>query len=629
MYISKLKGVGKKTAHSFLKQDINTVIDLIDLKPSYDNYKLSVLSDKNHLEVVVISGVINSEINEVITSRAKYVHFKLLTNNNVLIDIYAFNQLFLAKTLSFSQEITVKGKFDYYLKRITANKVLDKVLEKNSTIISKYKVGEISSGRVRNLIQYALDNHSSLIKENLPKDFINNFKLLDRLNAYKKIHFPNNETDITTAERRFKYEETYFNELALIKKYNSRKTRKPIDYNFSFVKEMIDKIPYDLTGDQKNAVNLLFRQYKSIYPLSHVIVGDVGTGKTIVSFLLAVGAISANYQVAFMAPTEILAKQHYYNFIKLFPNFNVSLLTSKIKNREEILENIESGFSNIIFGTQSLISNKINYRNIGLAIIDEQHKFGVNVREQLKNKGRALDFIYLSATPIPRSLEMALFGTLNLVRIDDKPKGREDITTYVKNISELDEVINIIIKNQNNNKKTYIVVPAIDTENHNLTINEIYPLLNERIKENLFILHGRQSNDEQTKNLESFQNESNAVLLATSIIEVGIDDKDATLMVIIGANYFGLSALHQLRGRVGRGSDKSFCYLVSSDSADLRLETMTKVNDGLKLAEIDLKMRGPGSLLGINQSGFTKYKYLDITVDNNIISNVRTYFKKE
>lgn len=628
MYITKLKGVGKKTAHLLLNENINTVVDLINLTPTYENYSLSSTDRSNHNNIITIQAVISSDIKQIITPRAKFVKFNITYNNSETLEVYAFNQLFLMKTLKYDLNITIKGKFDYYLKRITAHKILLKQLDDNNNFISKYRVGDIPSGRIRNLIKYSLDNYSNLITDNLPPNFINHFNLANKINAFKYLHFPKNLDEINKALKRFKYEEAYLNEKLLQKELRTQPTRKEIPYNIDLVKNEISKIPFELTNDQKLATNQIFTQFKTINPLSHIITGDVGTGKTIVASLAAIGMISGGYQVAFMAPTEILAKQHYKNFIKTFKGFNASLLTSKIKNRKTVLENIKNNKTNIVFGTHSLISDEVKFHNIGLAIIDEQHKFGVSVRNQLKEKRRALDFIYLSATPIPRSLEMALTGFINLIQIDDKPKGRIPVKTEVINESNLDEVILQIKNNQLKNQKTYIVVPAINTDRHQYTIDELLPILNKTITNDLYVIHGNQSKDDQQYNLEGFSNSNNAVLLATSIIEVGVDDPLASLMVIIGANYFGLSALHQLRGRVGRGNIQSYCLLITENEEDERLQTLITVSEGLKLAEIDLKLRGFGSLLGFEQSGFLKYRYLDITSDNDVIKNVRSFLTK-
>lgn len=626
MLIKELKGVGPKLTHLFMSAGINKVNDLFKLKPKYQNYKLVDLDIKNNLEIVTIEGVISSKIKSFNRNKLNIVEFSII-NNNKEINVITFNRPYLTKSLKENQKVTINGKYDYYYNKITANKIFTS--KDIDEITSDYQVTGVQSYIIRNLIKYALEHHSNLIKENLPNNFLNKFDLLDRKTAYKYLHEPKTKEDIINAYRRFKFEEAYFNERLILRNLKNRPTRKPIDYKITVVKQFIDNIPFELTNDQKKQTNQIFTEFKTINPLSHIIVGDVGTGKTIVAFLAAIGINTAGGQTAFMAPTEILANQHYISFKKLFPNIKVALLTSKVsaKERKNILTKIKEGEARVIFGTHSLVNDQVVFENLKLAVIDEQHKFGVRVRDLLKEKSRALDYLYLSATPIPRSLEMAYSGIINIMRIDDKPKGRKEVITKVINEDRIDEAIKLIKDNKKAGNKSFIVLPAIDTEKHKYTIEEFYPLISNKIKENIYVLHGRQTKEEQDDNLNNFIKNDGSILVSTSIIEVGIDVSEATFMLILGADYFGLSALHQLRGRIGRGNKQSLCVLVSTKEDSERLSMMSKIADGIELAEYDLQLRGPGSILGLEQSGFINYEYLNIINDQPIIQEVRQYLR--
>ena len=406
----------------------------------------------------------------------------------------------------------------------------------------------------------------------------------------------------------------------------SKKQSDGLSRNVSYdqVLEIVDSLPFKLTKDQLKSVKDIYDDLTSSNRMNRLLQGDVGSGKTIVSFIALYINYLAGYQGALMAPTEILAFQHYQNFIKLFPNLNVVLLTGKLKAKEkkEAQALIESGKANIIIGTHALISEDVTYHNLGLVITDEQHRFGVAQRGNLKNKGLTPDILYMSATPIPRTYALTLYGDMDISSIRTMPNGRKPVKTYVKTNKEIKDVLYMMLDQIKAHHQIYVIAPLIE-ESDKIDLEDVYKL-EEKMKRafgkvcNVGIMHGKMTPKEKDEVMDKFKQNKIQILISTTVIEVGVDVANATMIVIFDSYRFGLSALHQLRGRVGRNDLDSYCILIS-DRETKRLEVLTKTNDGFKVSEEDFKLRGGGDIFGVRQSGDMNFKLADIKNDYNLL----------
>ncbi|WP_162140194.1 ATP-dependent DNA helicase RecG [Haploplasma axanthum] len=621
--LEKVKGVGEKLKKVFRQNGIWSTYDLARFFPSsYDEFELTTLDSSKHNEVVTIKGIVISDLEKNIYSRVDMITFDLETNKTV-VKVIAFNQKFLMNSLKKTDDIYIKGKYDFYKKKIIVNKIM----KENSfeSIKPKYKIDGMSDTIISKILFNIFEENQVEIYENMPKTILTKYKLLDRYEAYKKLHFPNNNNEIELAKRRIKFEEAYFFQKEFVNKINKRITREKRKYDLQKVKSFIEKIPYQLTNDQKQAVNDVFGDFKKSEVGYRLIQGDVGSGKTIVANIAMYGVVTAGFQTVLMAPTELLAKQHYEGFKRLLNDgLRIELLTSDSKNKEEIKNSIKDGNIKIIIGTHALIQDDVEFNNLGLIVIDEQHKFGVETRNQLIKKSIDADLIYLTATPIPRTLAISLFGDADISVIKEKPQKRKKIITKAITDKDLTIVFDEIQKTLERNEKVYVVVPAIESEHAKYNIQNVYELLLGKFSDKeIFITHGKNKKDEQEKAILNFMNSKRGILIATTMIEVGIDIPKTTLMVIFSANFFGLSQLHQLRGRVGRGHLESKCYLISTGDIEERLEIIEKEDDGFILSDYDLKLRGPGDLLGVIQTGFNDFKFLDFINDYEILKMMR------
>lgn len=619
MKLEDIFGIGKKTAHKLRSNNIWTPYDLITTFPkSYENYTVTDFYDAKHQEVITIIG----KIVKIDTFTKNINIIKLLIEvDKVLTTAIIFNQAFLLKQLSLNQMVLIKGKYNLYTNEIVVSSISRNIDKRY--IVANYKLEGITDHTISVAVNDIITNKKAPIYETLPPKIILDYQLLKREDAIKKIHLPNNSFELKQALQRFKYEEAIKIQLKLQRETLLIPKRESVEYNLDIVKEFISSLPYELTLDQKEAVNDIYKDFKSGNRSRRLIQGDVGSGKTIVAILAALGAITANKQVVFMVPTEILAIQQYENIKQLLPNYNVELLTSKVSGKTEIIKNILKGKTNIVIGTHAVASEGVLFKNLGLIIIDEQHKFGVELRESLINKSETADLIYLTATPIPRTLGISLFGDLKTSIIKSRPQHQKQIIS--RNILEQDiELVYQAIEEAIENKEhAFIVVPAISSSQKDHSILSLEADLKKRYGENLFILHGELSSDKRSDVIKSFAEAKGAVLLSTSMVEVGIDLKTATIMVVLAAENFGLSQLHQLRGRVGRGEKRGTFYTVSQKEEVERLELLSQTSDGFKLSEFDLKLRGPGDFLGFKQSGIFEAKYLDFGTDYQILKDAK------
>jgi len=506
-----------------------------------------------------------------------------------------------------------------------------------STTEALKKVGLDSRG-LRKIIHNVIQKIEGewIVPELIPENIRSKYQFPSRKEVLKQIHYPDNKESLKIARKVLKYEELYLFGCLMQKKKEERQSYprilKPLEFGESKLFEILKKnLPFEFTSGQIEAIKRMIDGSQKDYMSAYLLQGDVGSGKTIVAFSCALHYIEKGIQVALMAPTEILARQHYNTLSTLpglLPGVHLDLLTAgeTKKNKEKILDRIRRGDSNFIIGTHSLIEDNVEFFNLGLVIIDEQHRFGVNQREMLRRKGKNPDLITMTATPIPRSLCLTIFGDLEPVYLKEKPAGRKPVKTIWLKEDQRDGLYKSIRKYVSQGRQCYIVYPVIE-ESEKLDLRaatEAY----EELKNVIFsdfrveLIHGRMKADEREKIMQDFRNGKVHILVSTTVIEVGVDVPNATIMVIEHAERFGISQLHQLRGRVGRGTEESFCILVSnsdSDNAKERLQAIIENQDGFELAEIDLKIRGPGEILGIKQHGLPDFRIADFIKDRKIV----------
>ena len=627
MELSSLKGIGPKKINLLNKLNIYNSLDLVNFYPfRYEVIKRSNLDDASDNDKVIVDGLIET-IPTVFHFNRKMdkMNFKL-NDGNRLLNIVIFNRSFLKANLRIGVSIIVIGKYDKRHNTIVASEIrFGKILKE--TIEPVYHTTYGLTGK--NISQYINEalNCDFTVKDYLPAELINKYKFMDKKEALINIHKPHDLKVLKKARDRFKYEELFMFMLKMeYLKNNKHKLGLKRNVDYIKVESFINKLPFTLTSDQLKAVNDIYKDLNSKYRMNRLLQGDVGSGKTIVSMIGMYINYLSGYQSALMAPTEILAIQHYNNMLNIFKDYDIKigLLTGKLKVKEkkEIYKQLENGGLDIIVGTHALISEAVTYKNLGLVITDEQHRFGVNQRSNLKNKGITPDILYMSATPIPRTYAITLYGDMDVSNIKILNKGKKEIITTLKKETEIKDVLMDIYNELKNNHQVYVVSPLIEeSENSDLeNVKELEEKFNKAFGKlyKVGVLHGKMSNTEKDKVMNEFKENKINILISTTVIEVGIDVKNATMMVIFDAYRFGLSALHQLRGRVGRNNLQSYCILISNRETK-RLDILTKTNDGFKVSEEDFVLRGSGDLFGLRQSGDMIFKIANIKSDYHIL----------
>ena len=618
MRLEDIKGIGKKTAWNLRQYGIWNVQDLINYIPKkYENFEIKNFNELKHNDdVTLIAEIISFNVFQ----QSKTHLIKLVVKNNIFrINVLVFNREYLNKFLKVDQKLLIKGKYNLYKNEINASYISTNLNKK--TLSPLYNLPDISNYIISKAIFHVFLQNDILIVDLIPQEILTKKQLLNKKDALYLAHFPKSEADIKRANETFKYEEAIQLHTTILLNSPMKVSKDPLNYDLDFVKKVILALPFELTADQKNVVNDIFRDFKRNYRVQRLIQGDVGSGKTVVALLGAIGAISAGKQAVIMAPTEILAQQHFLNFSNLLPDIKIELLTSKSKNKSEIKNKLKSGEIQLLIGTHSVASKDIYYHDLGLQIIDEQHKFGVEIRNELFLKGLNANTIYLTATPIPRTMAKLLFNNLEISTIRSKPHQQLVKTIYLED-DDLSVIENQITKTINQKEQVFVVVPAIQSQ-LKINIEEAEKWLTSKFNTPLFVVHGKKDSQENERNITQFVNTPGAILLSTTMIEVGMDVKNATLMIILGAENFGLAQLHQLRGRIGRNNLESICYLVSEKQDFERLELLTRINDGFLLSKYDLKTRGPGEFLGLKQSGTFKTTFLDFEQDYDLMLDAK------
>ena len=631
--INKINGIGHKTAKLFRKKNINTVFDLLWNLPR-DIIDRGDLRKINQLQIGKIQTI------SIIVKKYNFPRIRNLPNKVACedetgkLDCIFFNSYegYIRKILPLNSEVIISGKIGFYKNRyqITNPTHIASNVNNIKKIDTKYSltVG-LNEKKYNKIINEVLNNIPDL-KEWLRDDICNKFNNISWKDSIIQLHDPKNLNKQGYFYKRLVFDEILSNFLissnirSSVKKFKKNKKVFSLD-PFKYIKKKID---FELTSDQIKAINEIDNDLKSEHKMFRLLQGDVGSGKTIVALISILNVISSKFQVAFMAPTEILAQQH-YNLAKkvLSDNVRIEILTSKTENkiRKKIITNLENHSVDLLIGTHSLFQNKINYKKLGLIIIDEQHKFGVKQRKKLSDKGgKNCDILVMSATPIPRTMIMTIFGDMDVSIIKNKPKNRKEIITLSKLDKKIDEIISFSKKQIKNGNQIFWVCPLIEESkkvDHQSSIKR-YEYLKKYFPNKVGILHGALDKDIKDKILKDFLNRKIDILVSTTVIEVGIDFPNANVIIIENANKFGLSQLHQLRGRVGRGNREAYCILMFksnlSENAKKRIKILKSSNDGFKISEEDMKLRGYGDLLGFKQSGLQSFRIADPILNEDL-----------
>ena len=630
--LKDIKGIGPRALCLLNKIGIYTIDDLVTHYPfRYDILERGDLTETEDEGHIVIDGKIESvPILMRFKAGLNKMNFRLVTQSGV-VGISIFNRAFLKNQLQVGTGITVIGKFDKKKNVITASEIKMETLSNKVKVLPVYHATSgLSNKSISTYINMALLMYGKDIKDYIPEEYIDKYNFLNKKTALNIIHNPSTEEKLKEVTIRLKYEELFafmfkINYLRLENKRNNQGLNRKIDRDK--LNDFIKNIPFELTNDQKNAVDEILKDLEDSTRMNKLLQGDVGSGKTIVSFIAMVANYLSGYQSALMAPTEILAVQHYENLCNFLKDtdIKVELLTGSTSKKEKTLiyQDLAEGNIDMVVGTHALIQDEVVYKNLGLVITDEQHRFGVNQRANLKNKGIRPDVLYMSATPIPRTYALTIYGDMDMSILKEKPKGRQKIETYLMKNDEIKDVLNMMYEELKQNHQIYVIAPLIEDTEGNSDLASVCNLKDQMMlafgkNYKIDIVHGKMAGAAKDLIMKEFANNKIQILISTTVIEVGVDVANATTMVIFDANRFGLSTLHQLRGRVGRGSSKSQCILIS-DSDTKRLEVMKNIDDGFQISEEDFKLRGHGDLFGTKQSGDMEFKIANLREDYKIL----------
>ncbi len=616
MELGKIYGVSDKRLAELNKLNITDCESLIKHFPrSYlDLSKITPLKNCNNNEMALIKArVITFPQQHTSIRRLNYVKVVCESAGEFLTCIW-FNQPYVLKKLALNTEYLFYGRVKNSFGQISITNPTFESLDNNNKlkgIVPVYKVGALTQGVMGMVIKNALKVTD--IKSVIPNRLETKYSLNSLKNAYLEIHNPKSFSSIKTASERIALEEYFalMSAFKLIKGGKDKIRRNSYEATAKDIVEFSKRFGFELTSGQKNAINQIFADLKGRTVMNRLLQGDVGSGKTAVAIVSMFVALKSGYQVAFLCPTEILAVQNYKLMQKFFPEYTSAVLTSSVtaKEKREIKSKIADGSINIVVGTHAILQQDVNFKNLSLCVCDEQHRFGVAHRNALSDKGTACDTLVMSATPIPRTFSLTFYGDLDISEISDKPSKRGQLNTHIVSAKKYDDMLDFIVKEINNGRQAYFVCPKIedDVEGEVMSVTELYEQLSSRLKGvKLGLLHGKMKDSEKNAVMADFKENKISGLVSTTVIEVGIDVPNATVMVIFNSERFGLSQLHQLRGRVGRGMQESFCFLFSDTEDQVALERLRVIkenNDGFKIAEYDFNMRGGGDFLGTRQSG--------------------------
>ncbi|WP_102027340.1 ATP-dependent DNA helicase RecG [Salirhabdus sp. Marseille-P4669] len=636
--VTEISGIGEKMAEELSLLGIYTVEDFLFHFPfRYDMNEIKPITELQHNEKVTIVGKVVTEPSLTFFGRKKSRATVTLEVDYVAIKAIFFNQAFIKRQLQVGDTVTVTGKWDEHRLQITVSHYKKGTMKSSDAIQPVYPLkGKLTLNQLRKGMKAALHTYKTNIEEILPESFLINYKLPKRADGLQQMHFPENRILLKHAKRRFIYEELLLFQLKmqlLRKRKKEASVGNALQIQKDKVLQFIESLPFQLTNAQTKALNEIMADLRDPFRMNRLLQGDVGSGKTAVAAVGLYAAVTANKQGALMVPTEILAEQHYESLSQLFKGqAKVALLTGSVKGkkRRELAAQITKHEVDIVVGTHALIQEDVQFADLGFVIVDEQHRFGVEQRRVLRDKGLHPDVLFMTATPIPRTMAISAFGDMDVSVIDEMPEGRKPVETYWVKDNMLSRVLNFIMKEVNNGHQAYVICPLIE-ESDKLDIQnavDVYHQLREYFPEEIQVglMHGRLHSDEKDAVMKEFANNDIQVLVSTTVVEVGVNVPNATIMVIYDAERFGLSQLHQLRGRVGRGDAQSFCILLAdpkSETGRERMRIMTETTDGFQLSEEDLKLRGPGDFFGTKQSGLPQFKVADLVQDYRALETAR------
>ena len=635
--LEKIKGIGPKSKELLNRLNIYTIDDLLTYYPfRYDTLKRTDLfnprEDLNNKKIV-LDGKVDSLVLTNHFRKVNKLSFRITTIYGKM-GVVIFNRAFLLNSLKIGTNIVVIGKYDKQNNILVASDILFKTLGKKEEIIPVYHLTSgLTSNTLKKFINEGLATYKDQVIDNIPEYLIDKYNFSSKKFALSIVHNPSDKERLEEVLNRLRYEELFefmfkINYLKFKRKKENVGIKRDVD--IKKLDSVIKSLPFELTEDQLKTTYDIVEDLSSEKQMNRIIQGDVGSGKTIVSFLAIYYNFLSGYQSALMAPTEILAIQHYNNLkeLKFAKNLRIELLVGKLKKKEkeDIYKAIENKEVDVVIGTHAIIQEGLKYHNLGLVITDEQHRFGVNQRANLRNKGNYPDVLYMSATPIPRTYALTIYGDMDISSIKKMPKGRKPVETIIKSEAEIKDVLEMMYKELVNNHQIYVISPLIE-ESDNSDLNDVEKIENNMKKAfgskfNVGVMHGKMKSAEKELIMQEFKQKKIDILVSTTVIEVGVDVENATMIVIFDADRFGLSTLHQLRGRVGRSSLESKCILISNTDKE-RLNIMTKTTDGFKISEEDFKLRGSGDLFGTKQSGDMSFRLANLKRDYNLLIDAK------
>ncbi len=652
--ISLLKGVGIKTRESFYKAGITRIVDLllhlprkIDKKPVIESVLNYDFEAQN--EVIIKLKVVSYNIGKITKGKKPVYKIACTDSKNNKVELFFINYYkteYLEKNYPLQQKLYVSGKISVFKGSYTISHptlIGESVSDESTNEIVYPSINGVSSKVIKKLIKQSLDYiKNTELEEWHNKSFIKTHKLPSFIKSIKHIHSCTENEDLDREKslyiKRLSADEMLSYNISIAKKMLKYKKHEGISFknnNKVLIKQLLKSLPFTLTQEQIKAIKNIFKQMDLNLQANELLQGDVGSGKTIVSFFCALKAIEHSYQVALIAPTTVLAKQHYINALELLKplNVNVGLLISQNtkKEKQNTIQGLKDQTINLIIGTHSLIEDNIEIPKLGLVIIDEQHKFGVIQRQNLVKKGLKPDIISMSATPIPRTLALSIKNFVNVTTIASKPQNRKEIKTSVLNIKNIDKILEKLKQQLKNNAKVFWVCPLVEeSEKIDLmAVNERHEILKEyfaEFKEDVYLVHGKMKEIEKETAINAFKKAKRGILVSTTVIEVGVDIPSSNIMIIEEANRFGLSQLHQIRGRVGRGKEQGYCILLYKDNigkhAKARIKALKEHSDGFELANIDFLLRGYGDLIGTNQTGLINFKITDLEKNTDLFQQL-------